>query len=185
MWKVLLYVLGQWNTLFLKCFLCQLLRGVTISNGGVLPRIHPELLSKKRGGRVKVESQASVPEKQEEHSKNKKPVKSFKKVKGKRGRKPKVSQLSTADMKHTRTHTHTHASKSPVSPEPRHYHLSNCETNKQTNPRVHFMHTLARCVAVTAKPVGISLFSDVFRQLVEQTCLKHTETFWGAKLTRL
>ncbi|CAN9500128.1 unnamed protein product [Ophioblennius macclurei] len=64
----------------------QLLRGVTISNGGVLPRIHPELLSKKRGGRV---SQASVPDKQEERAKSKKPVKSFKKVKGKRGRKPK------------------------------------------------------------------------------------------------
>ncbi|XP_024916517.1 core histone macro-H2A.2 isoform X1 [Cynoglossus semilaevis] len=67
----------------------QLLRGVTISNGGVLPRIHPELLSKKRGARVKVDSQASVPEKQEEVPKRKKPVKTFKKVKGKRGRKPK------------------------------------------------------------------------------------------------
>lgn len=75
------------------CFFHQLLRGVTISNGGVLPRIHPELLSKKRGGRVKVDNQASVPDKQEERSKNKKPIKSFKKVKGKRGRKPKVSQL--------------------------------------------------------------------------------------------
>uniref|UniRef100_A0A3Q1C487 Core histone macro-H2A n=2 Tax=Amphiprion ocellaris TaxID=80972 RepID=A0A3Q1C487_AMPOC len=67
----------------------QLLRGVTISNGGVLPRIHPELLSKKRGSRVKVETQASVPDKQEGRSKSKKPVKPFKKVKGKRGRKPK------------------------------------------------------------------------------------------------
>ncbi|XP_020482617.1 core histone macro-H2A.2 [Labrus bergylta] len=69
----------------------QLLRGVTISNGGVLPRIHPELLSKKRGSRVKVDSQASVPEK-EERSKSKKPVKVFKKVKGKRGRKPKNAE---------------------------------------------------------------------------------------------
>ncbi|KAM6923067.1 core histone macro-H2A.2 isoform 1-T4 [Lycodopsis pacificus] len=67
----------------------QLLRGVTISNGGVLPRIHPELLSKKRGVRVKVDSQASIPEKKVERSKSKKPIKSFKKVKGKRGRKPK------------------------------------------------------------------------------------------------
>uniref|UniRef100_A0AAX7UFB9 Macro domain-containing protein n=1 Tax=Astatotilapia calliptera TaxID=8154 RepID=A0AAX7UFB9_ASTCA len=67
----------------------QLLRGVTISNGGVLPRIHPELLSKKRGGRVKVDSQASVTDKQEERLKSKKPTKTFKKVKGKRGRKPK------------------------------------------------------------------------------------------------
>lgn len=79
------------NSLFLKCLLHQLLRGVTISNGGVLPRIHPELLSKKRGGRVKVDSQASVSEKQEEHSKSKKPIKTLKKVKGKRGRKPKVN----------------------------------------------------------------------------------------------
>lgn len=74
-----------------KCFFHQLLRGVTISNGGVLPRIHPELLSKKRGGRVKVDSQASVTDKQEERLKSKKPTKTFKKVKGKRGRKPKVS----------------------------------------------------------------------------------------------
>ncbi|XP_034463834.1 core histone macro-H2A.2 isoform X1 [Hippoglossus hippoglossus] len=66
----------------------QLLRGVTISNGGVLPRIHPELLSKKRGARVKVD-QSSIPEKQEERTKSKKPVKTIKKVKGKRGRKPK------------------------------------------------------------------------------------------------
>ncbi|XP_033469566.1 core histone macro-H2A.2 isoform X2 [Epinephelus lanceolatus] len=72
----------------------QLLRGVTISNGGVLPRIHPELLSKKRGGRVKADSQASLPEKQEERSKNKKPAKSLKKVKGKRGRKPKSTDES-------------------------------------------------------------------------------------------
>ncbi|XP_056291673.1 core histone macro-H2A.2 [Pseudoliparis swirei] len=67
----------------------QLLRGVTISNGGVLPRIHPELLSKKRGIRVKVDSPAAVPEKKVEQTKSKKPVKSFKKGKGKRGRKPK------------------------------------------------------------------------------------------------
>nr|XP_057934357.1 core histone macro-H2A.2 [Doryrhamphus excisus] len=67
----------------------QLLRCVTISNGGVLPHIHPELLSKKRGSRVKADNQASVPEKQELHSKSTKPIKAPKKVKGKRGRKPK------------------------------------------------------------------------------------------------
>ncbi|XP_057703524.1 core histone macro-H2A.2 [Corythoichthys intestinalis] len=67
----------------------QLLRGVTISNGGVLPHIHPELLSKKRGSRAKVDSQLPVPEKQELRSKSSKPVKPSKKVKGKRGRKPK------------------------------------------------------------------------------------------------
>ncbi|XP_073690308.1 core histone macro-H2A.2 [Garra rufa] len=66
----------------------QLLRGVTISNGGVLPRIHPELLSKKRGGKVKVETQVTVPEKRE----NRKPIKKpSKKSKGKPGRKPKKS----------------------------------------------------------------------------------------------
>lgn len=66
----------------------QLLRGVTISNGGVLPRIHPELLSKKRGGRVKVETQVTVPEKRA----NRKPIKKpSKKSKGKPGRKPKKS----------------------------------------------------------------------------------------------
>ncbi|XP_066549520.1 core histone macro-H2A.2 [Amia ocellicauda] len=66
----------------------QLLKGVTISSGGVLPRIHPELLSKKRGARVKVDSQASVPEKKVTSAKNavKKPA--VKKAgKGKPGRK--------------------------------------------------------------------------------------------------
>ncbi|XP_055026823.1 core histone macro-H2A.2 [Misgurnus anguillicaudatus] len=67
----------------------QLLRGVTISNGGVLPRIHPELLSKKRGGRVKVETQVAVPEKRASRMKAiKKPNR---KSKGKPGRKPKKS----------------------------------------------------------------------------------------------
>ena len=32
-------------------FNCQLLRNVTIASGGVLPKIHPELLTKKRGGK--------------------------------------------------------------------------------------------------------------------------------------
>lgn len=64
---------------------------MTISNGGVLPRIHPELLSKKRGGKVKVETQVTVPEKRE----NRKPVKKpSKKSKGKPGRKPKVRAVS-------------------------------------------------------------------------------------------
>uniref|UniRef100_A0A8C8I915 Macro domain-containing protein n=1 Tax=Oncorhynchus tshawytscha TaxID=74940 RepID=A0A8C8I915_ONCTS len=68
----------------------QLLRGVTISNGGVLPRIHPELLSKKRGSRVKVDTQVTVPEKRAERVKSiKKPT--TKKGKGKPGRKPRLS----------------------------------------------------------------------------------------------
>ncbi|XP_039611027.1 core histone macro-H2A.2 isoform X1 [Polypterus senegalus] len=40
----------------------QLLKGVTIASGGVLPRIHPELLAKKRGARGKADAQ-SPPEK--------------------------------------------------------------------------------------------------------------------------
>ncbi|TRY65574.1 hypothetical protein DNTS_024064, partial [Danionella cerebrum] len=64
----------------------QLLRGVTISNGGVLPRIHPELLSKKRGGKVKVEAQLALPEKSAKRKPLKKPGK---KNRGKPGRKPK------------------------------------------------------------------------------------------------
>ncbi|XP_061914924.1 core histone macro-H2A.2 isoform X1 [Entelurus aequoreus] len=75
----------------------QLLRGVTISNGGVLPHIHPELLSKKRGSRAKVDNQSSVPENQELRSKSTKLVKSAKKVKGKRGRKPKVVKSTDND----------------------------------------------------------------------------------------
>ncbi|KAM3835968.1 core histone macro-H2A.2-like isoform 2-T2 [Diretmus argenteus] len=71
----------------------QLLRGVTISNGGVLPRIHPELLSKKRGSRVKVDIQVTVPEaeKRAEPSKSmKKP--SIKKGKGKPGPTPRSTE---------------------------------------------------------------------------------------------
>ncbi len=34
----------------------QLLRGVTITAGGVLPNIHPELLSKKSGSKAKLEA---------------------------------------------------------------------------------------------------------------------------------
>lgn len=34
----------------------QLLRGVTIAAGGVLPNIQPELLSKKRGSKAKLEA---------------------------------------------------------------------------------------------------------------------------------
>lgn len=45
---------------------------------------------------MKVDSQASVTDKQEERLKSKKPTKTFKKVKGKRGRKPKVSVPSKA-----------------------------------------------------------------------------------------
>ncbi|XP_053096107.1 core histone macro-H2A.1 isoform X3 [Pangasianodon hypophthalmus] len=39
----------------------QLLKGVTIAAGGVLPNIHPELLAKKRGSKGKLEVVASPP----------------------------------------------------------------------------------------------------------------------------
>lgn len=46
-------------------FVCfQLLKGVTIAAGGVLPNIHPELLAKKRGAKGKLETPLSpAPEK--------------------------------------------------------------------------------------------------------------------------
>ncbi|KAG9275289.1 core histone macro-H2A.2 [Astyanax mexicanus] len=77
----------------------QLLRGVTISNGGVLPRIHPELLSKKRGSRVKVDSQAITPEKTEKQSKSNK--RSAKKGRGKPGRKPRKTTENDKDGSNT------------------------------------------------------------------------------------
>ncbi|XP_073680448.1 core histone macro-H2A.1 isoform X1 [Garra rufa] len=39
----------------------QLLKGVTIAAGGVLPNIHPELLSKKRGSKAKLEAIVTPP----------------------------------------------------------------------------------------------------------------------------
>lgn len=62
--------------------LSQLLKGVTIAAGGVLPNIHPELLAKKRGIRGKLETPVSpAPEKKP------KPVKKTtgKKMRGKKG----------------------------------------------------------------------------------------------------
>ena len=34
------------------CLFHQLLKGVTIASGGVLPNIHPELLKKRKGGKL-------------------------------------------------------------------------------------------------------------------------------------
>lgn len=45
----------------LFAFLSKLLKGVTIASGGVLPRIHPELLAKKRGTKGKSETILSPP----------------------------------------------------------------------------------------------------------------------------
>ncbi|XP_059207244.1 core histone macro-H2A.1 isoform X2 [Centropristis striata] len=77
----------------------QLLKGVTIAAGGVLPNIHPELLAKKRGAKGKLETPVSpAPEKKS------KPVKktAAKKMSGKKGgakakKQGEVSKAASAD----------------------------------------------------------------------------------------
>ncbi|XP_076606307.1 core histone macro-H2A.1 isoform X2 [Chaetodon auriga] len=77
----------------------QLLKGVTIAAGGVLPNIHPELLAKKRGAKGKLETPVSpAPEKKP------KPVKktaakklSGKKAGGKAKKQGEVSKAASAD----------------------------------------------------------------------------------------
>jgi len=71
---------------------CQLLKGVTIAAGGVLPNIHPELLAKKRGAKGKLETPVSpAPEKTPKTSKT--PM--AKKNSGKKtGSRAKVGQLA-------------------------------------------------------------------------------------------
>uniref|UniRef100_A0A8C6T0F8 MacroH2A.1 histone n=1 Tax=Neogobius melanostomus TaxID=47308 RepID=A0A8C6T0F8_9GOBI len=75
----------------------QLLKGVTIAAGGVLPNIHPELLAKKRGARSKLEAPVSpAPEKKPK----KKPA--TRKLSGKKLGRPKkqtgeVSKAASAD----------------------------------------------------------------------------------------
>nr|UQW60622.1 histone macroH2A.2 [Eptatretus atami] len=66
----------------------QLLRGVTIASGGVLPRIHPELLTKKRGAKGKIEAPLPSPIKKPKPSASPKKtvVKKAAGCKGKRGK---------------------------------------------------------------------------------------------------
>ncbi|XP_019941669.1 core histone macro-H2A.1 isoform X3 [Paralichthys olivaceus] len=77
----------------------QLLKGVTIAAGGVLPNIHPELLAKKRGAKGKLETPVSpAPEKKPKTVKKS----AAKKLSGKKGgRKAKkqgeVSKAASAD----------------------------------------------------------------------------------------
>ncbi|XP_040095982.1 core histone macro-H2A.1 isoform X2 [Oryx dammah] len=79
----------------------QLLKGVTIASGGVLPNIHPELLAKKRGSKGKLEAIITPPPaKKAKSPSQKKPV--SKKTGGKKGaRKSKkqgeVSKAASAD----------------------------------------------------------------------------------------
>ncbi|XP_067828502.1 core histone macro-H2A.2 isoform X2 [Heptranchias perlo] len=68
----------------------QLLRGVTIASGGVLPRIHPELLAKKRGARGKAETILSTPSEKKAKTAKTSPVKkSVKKTPAKKATKAK------------------------------------------------------------------------------------------------
>lgn len=76
----------------------QLLKGVTIAAGGVLPNIHPELLAKKRGAKGKLEAPISpAPEKKPKPAKKS----AAKKLSGKRGGKGKkqgeVNKSASAD----------------------------------------------------------------------------------------
>nr|KAF6480231.1 hypothetical protein HJG59_006115 [Molossus molossus] len=71
----------------------QLLKGVTIASGGVLPNIHPELLAKKRGSKGKLEAIITPPPaKKAKSPSQKKPV--SKKAGGKKGaRKSKLNLI--------------------------------------------------------------------------------------------
>ncbi|XP_024118590.1 core histone macro-H2A.1 isoform X3 [Oryzias melastigma] len=77
----------------------QLLKGVTIAAGGVLPNIHPELLAKKRGAKGKLESPVSpAPEKKLKTAKKPAAKKmSRKKAGGKAKRQAEVSKAASAD----------------------------------------------------------------------------------------
>uniref|UniRef100_A0A8C2SXQ7 Histone H2A n=1 Tax=Coturnix japonica TaxID=93934 RepID=A0A8C2SXQ7_COTJA len=80
----------------------QLLKGVTIASGGVLPNIHPELLAKKRGSKGKLEAIITPPPAKKAKSPTQKKTVS-KKTGGKKGaRKSKkkqgeVSKSASAD----------------------------------------------------------------------------------------
>ncbi|XP_010191123.1 PREDICTED: core histone macro-H2A.1 isoform X1 [Mesitornis unicolor] len=70
----------------------QLLKGVTIASGGVLPNIHPELLAKKRGSKGKLEAIITPPPAKKAKSPSQKKTVS-KKTGGKKGaRKSKVEK---------------------------------------------------------------------------------------------
>ncbi|XP_077122211.1 core histone macro-H2A.1 isoform X2 [Ranitomeya variabilis] len=77
----------------------QLLKGVTIASGGVLPNIHPELLAKKRGTKGKLEAIITAP--QAKKAKTTTPKKSTAKKpgakKGVRKSKKKQGEVSSAD----------------------------------------------------------------------------------------
>ncbi|XP_029956835.1 core histone macro-H2A.1 isoform X2 [Salarias fasciatus] len=77
----------------------QLLKGVTIAAGGVLPNIHPELLAKKRGAKGKLETPVSpAPEKKPKAPKKAVAKKlSGKKAGGRAKKQGEVSKAASAD----------------------------------------------------------------------------------------
>ncbi|XP_075887998.1 core histone macro-H2A.1 isoform X1 [Nelusetta ayraudi] len=77
----------------------QLLKGVTIAAGGVLPNIHPELLAKKRGAKGKLETPVSpAPEKKPKAVKKTVAKKmSGRKAGGKAKKQGEVSKAASAD----------------------------------------------------------------------------------------
>ncbi|XP_069466810.1 core histone macro-H2A.2 [Ambystoma mexicanum] len=84
----------------------QLLKGVTIASGGVLPRILPELLAKKRGSRSKETILSPAPEKKIKNktpSPAKKPAKKGKAAKGKAAKKEKQSDTGKESASNTAT----------------------------------------------------------------------------------
>ncbi|XP_070595319.1 core histone macro-H2A.1 isoform X2 [Erythrolamprus reginae] len=77
----------------------QLLKGVTIASGGVLPNIHPELLAKKRGSKGKLEAIITPPSAKKAKSPSQKKTSTKKASTKKVGRKSKgeVSKSASAD----------------------------------------------------------------------------------------
>ncbi|XP_034462372.1 core histone macro-H2A.1 isoform X2 [Hippoglossus hippoglossus] len=76
----------------------QLLKGVTIAAGGVLPNIHPELLAKKRGAKGKLETPVAPPPEKKPKTVKKSAAKKLSGKKGGRKAKPgEVSKAASAD----------------------------------------------------------------------------------------
>ncbi|XP_049448311.1 core histone macro-H2A.1 isoform X3 [Epinephelus fuscoguttatus] len=77
----------------------QLLKGVTIAAGGVLPNIHPELLAKKRGAKGKLEIPVSPAPEKKPKSVKKTAAKKMggKKAGGKAKKQGEVSKAASAD----------------------------------------------------------------------------------------
>ncbi|XP_062846210.1 core histone macro-H2A.1 isoform X2 [Trichomycterus rosablanca] len=75
----------------------QLLRGVTVAAGGVLPNIHPELLAKKKGAKAKLEAAVSPPSPTKKNRTNKTAAKNFSRTKKRRDGSKRMSADSTTN----------------------------------------------------------------------------------------